>query len=388
MFQKVYVIEGGRSYTGIENGIYRHMPAEEIGAKTLQQIIKRMDAHGTKLVPDGVILGNAVGSGGNIARLMALSAGLSQKIPAVTVDTQCSSGLTAIGMAAQQIETGMGDVYVAGGFESCSTAPVRSYNKNHPAYKNLTEKNRTYKVAKFAPGEHSEFAMLMGAEKTAVKYKMTDEEINRWVLRSHERAEEAQRSGVLSDIIFEITKNGSRDEGIRHRMSERLLNYLSPAVPGGHIITAGNSCLTNDGAAFLILASESYVKAHDIKPACRILNICDTAGDPSMSPVMAIKACERLLQCSGMAAEDIDIYECNEAFAVIDVLFERKWPELTDRYNIFGGALAYGHPFGATGGIISLHAMKALEHTGGRYGICSIAAAGGLGTAMLIERCE
>lgn len=386
MFQKVYVIGGGRSFLGVENGMYRHLPAEELSARTLQRVLK---ANGMEQVkPDGVILGNAVGAGGNIARLMVLSAGLSQDTPAVTVDTQCCSGLTAIGMAAERIELGMGDIFIAGGFESSSTAPVRSYNRNHPDFEGRGEKHRSYKCAKFAPGRHTDFAMLQGAERTAVNYNISNEELNRWVLLSHRRAVRAREEGYLSDIIFQIDDGADRDEGIRDRMNERLLNHLPAAFPGGQIITAGNACLTNDGAAFLILASEDFVKKNNIKPWGRILNICEAAGDPSMSPAMAVKACQVLLEGSGLMPEDIDIFECNEAFAVIDVLFERTYPELTDRYNIFGGALAYGHPYGATGGIISLHAFKGLMHTGGGYGVCSIAGAGGLGTAMLVESCN
>lgn len=386
MFHDVYIIGGGRSFLGIENGMYRHMPAEELGASTLKKVLDSMPFDAENIKPDGVIAGNAVGAGGNITRLMTLTAGLSDEIPAVTVDTQCSSGLTAMGMAAERIETGCGEMYIAGGFESSSTAPVRSYNRNHPDYNSRGEKHRSYKAAKFAPGVQSDFAMLQGAERTAIEYGITNEELNRWVLKSHTRAAKARDEGILSDIVFQISENADHDEGIREQMNERLLNHLPAAFPGGQIITAGNACLTNDGAAFVALASEGFVKRYNIKPWGRVLDICEKAGNPLVSPVMAVKVCEKMIDRAGLKPEDIDIYEINEAFAVIDVLFERAYGELTDRYNIFGGALAYGHPFGATGAILTLHALTALEAISGRYGITGIAAAGGMGTAMLVER--
>lgn len=167
--EKVYILGGGRSYIGIENSMYRHMPAEILGAETLKKII------GLYCIEDldGVIAGNGVGAGGNITRLMMLEAGMPESIPAVTVDLQCGSGLESIGIAASKIACGMGSIYIAGGFESSSTAPRRGYHVNHPDYRQFGGENGWYHAAKFSPGRHKETAMLEGAENTAKKEKIT-----------------------------------------------------------------------------------------------------------------------------------------------------------------------------------------------------------------------
>lgn len=382
--EKVYILGGGRSYIGIENQMYRHVPAEILGAKTLAQVLKRYCVDNL----DGIIAGNGVGAGGNIARLMMLEAGLSEKIPAVTVDVQCGSGLESIGIAAAKIASGMGDFYVAGGFESSSTAPRRGYHKNHTDYERFGGEDGWYRVAKFAPGEHRQTAMLEGAEAVARGEGFSREDMNPWVLRSHRLAKEAQEKGILKDIIYEVVEGCDRDEGIRPRMNEKLLNRLPGVLQKDGLITAGNACLTNDGAAFVLLCSERYAREHGLQPQAEFVGMAEVGGNPLESPRTAVSAIQKLLKRHLLDAQDIDIFECNEAFAVIDLLFSQAFPDAVERYNVFGGALAYGHPYGASGGIITLHALRALQQVSGKYGVCSIAAAGGVGTAMLIKRVE
>lgn len=379
---KVYILGGLRSYIGVENGMYRHMPAEILGAKTLKKAV--MPYRVTDI--DGMIAGNGVGAGGNITRLMMLEAGLPEEIPGMTVDLQCGSGLESIGVAAAKIACGMGDLYVAGGFESSSTAPRRGYHPNHPDYEKYGGEAGWYRVAKFAPGEHLQTAMLAGAERVCAREWITREEMNEWVLRSHRLAKVARETGVLSEFVCPVAEGCDRDEGIRERMSEKLLNRLPCVLPEGKVITAGNACLTNDGAAFMVLCSEAYAKKHGLKPRAEVIDMTQMGGDPAESPVTAVKVIDKLLRRNRLTAGEIDIFECNEAFAVIDVLFARAYPQQTERYNIFGGALAYGHPYGASGGIIALHALRALEHVNGGYGVLSVAAAGGVGTALLMKR--
>ena len=142
----------------------------------------------------------------------------------------------------------------------------------------------------------------------------------------------------------------------------------------------------NDGAAFLLLCSGRYLKDHGLTPRCRLTGALSTGADPLMSPVSAVESIRQLLEQTQTSMDDIGCVECNEAFAAIDVLFQRAYPDKCSRYNMFGGALAYGHPYGASGAIIFLHLMKAMELTESRKGICSVAAAGGIGTAVLLER--
>lgn len=395
--EKVYIVGGLRSYIGIENSMYRSIPAEILGASVLKAIAdkyKNVDV-------DMVIAGNAVGAGGNITRLMMLEAGLSESIPALTVDLQCGSGLESIAIAAAKISCGQSDCIIAGGFESSSTAPRRGYNKNHPEYEKYGGEGSWYKVAKFMPGEHCDTAMLEGAERCAVSENIERSELDKWVLRSHELAKQARDSGVLNDILVEIKDGCNKDEGIRERMSKRLLERLPCVLKEGNIITAANACLTNDGAAFVLMCSEKYIKEHNIKPKAEFMDIAEVGISPGESPRSCVTAIDKLLVDNNIDYHDVDVFECNEAFAVIDELFARKYPDAVNRYNIFGGALAYGHPYGASGGIITLHAIKALENNAKnrdnnksnnlekcendiKYAVCSIAAAGGIGTAMLL----
>lgn len=391
--EKAYIVGGIRSYIGIENSMYRHIPAETLGAKVLKSILKRYDC----LDVDMVVAGNAAGAGGNITRLMALEAGLPENIPAFTIDLQCGSGLESIAVAAAKIQSGYSDCIIAGGFESSSTAPRRGYNKNHPDFELYGGEASWYKTAKFAPDNHRQTAMLEGAEKTAITEGITRAILDKWVLRSHRLAKLAREKGILNDVIVTIADGCTKDEGIRDRMNQRLLDRLPCVLNGGSVITAANACLTNDGAAFVVICSERYLRKHNITPVAEIIDAAEVGVDPNKSPYSAIAAVEKLLIKNKLDYRDISVYECNEAFAVIDELFARKYPDVLDRYNIFGGALAYGHPYGASGGIILLHAIKALENKNidgicltdrCKYAVCSIAAAGGIGTALLIKKAK
>lgn len=372
-----YILGGLRSYVGVVNGMYRHIPAEKLGAAVLQQV---MDKYGIE-EPDYIIAGNGVGAGGNIARLMALEAGVDIYVPAFTVDVQCGSGLESIAVAAAKINSGEADCIIAGGFESSSTQPRRGYNPNHPDYAG----DEWYSVAKFMPGIHRETVMLEGAELAAQRGQMTKAELDAWALRSHQLATAARESGVLQSIIAPVF-GAEQDEGIRPRMSQRLLDRMPKVLKGGEFITAANSCLINDGAAFVLLCSEKYLAEHGLTAQARVIGSVACGGDPLVSPQTAITALQKLLAKHGLTEQDIDDFELNEAFAVIDVLFARSFAQSLDKYNVFGGALAYGHPYGASGGIITLHLLEALKRCNGRYGAASVAAAGGVGTALLIER--
>ena len=466
---KVYLLGGRRSYIGVENGIYRNVSAEELGAFVIKKVMDSYDISPEDI--DLVAVGNAIGAGGNIGRLASLMAGVPEKTPVVTVDSQCGSGLAAIMQAAMQIELGMADVAIAGGFESSSTAPVRSINKRHPDFSD--DGDNVFKVAKFKPGAYDELAMFRGAEKCAATFGMDRHELDMYAIRSHRRAAQARENGELDDILagsfyeydrsrrtVEVYETGKcvnieasqhknetstrkehpeKDEGIRDRISEKLLTRLPALVPGGSYITAGNVCLTNDGAAFVLLCSERFLKKYkenkkyfkdmnEIIHPFKIVDIVSVGASPDMSPVSIVPAIDKLLSRNNLKASDILAWEYNEAFAVIDKLMESYVNKDFSNANVFGGALAYGHPYGASGGIITLHLMKAMEKlmaeeaevsannsvdneagyndvdnkdwnivvkgedvsetdvSETRYGVCAVAAAGGIGTAMLVSR--
>lgn len=376
---RVWIVGGLRSFIGVKDRVYKNIPAEDLGAGVLKELVKHYQLDSREI--DFIIGGNAVGGGGNITRLAALLAGLDESVPAVTLDLQCGSGLESISAAAAKIQSGLAELVIAGGFESASTQPLRAWNSNHPDY----VPDEWYTVAKFIPGLQGEQVMLEGAERTALEEQVGKDELDPWILRSHSRAFAARQEGVLADI--QVSVAGSReDEGIRGNMSQRLIDRLPFLLPEGKSVTAANSCLMHDGAAFVLLCSERYGRQHGLKPSAVFRDAAAVGGDPLKSPKTAVLAAEKLLQKAGVDYQEIDAFEVNEAFAVIDALFLRTFPGIEDRYNQFGGALAYGHPYGASGALLLLHLLKALEKGNGRYGLCSVAAAGGIGSAVLIER--
>lgn len=374
-----YILGGLRSYVGLSKGMYCHVPAEKLGAAVLRQVMDKYNI----IEPDYIIAGNAVGAGGNIARLMALEAGVKQTVPAFSVDVQCGSGLESIAIAAAKITCGEADVVIAGGFESSSCQPRRGLSKNHPDYVD----DSWYSVAKFIPGVHRETVMLEGAEQAIIEEKVSKEELDYWVLRSHKLATEARDKGLLQNIIAPVF-DAKQDEGIRPRMSQRLIDRLPKLLPDGKLLNAANACLINDGAAFIVLCSKNYLEEHGLKAQARVLGSTACGGDPMVSPRTAVTVLEKLLNKHHLQEKDIDGFELNEAFAVIDVIFARTFPNSLDKYNVFGGALAYGHPYGASGAIITLHLLESLRQRGGRFGCTSVAAAGGVGTALLLEYLE
>lgn len=410
---RVCIAGGLRSYIGVENGMYRNVSAEQLGAQVLSDVLRKCP------IPEEdigfVIAGNGVGAGGNLTRLMMLEAGLREEIPAMTVDVQCGSGLEAIATAAAKIESGLTGTAIAGGFESCSTKPVRIRNEHHPDYvaddgfDGTVRDLNVYHTAKFAPGKPDELAMLRGAENVACSWKMDRKRLDQYVITSHRRAAGAAENRELQEILAapcfackgKAENMGKwkadgrmKDEGIRLNMSERLLERLPAVLPGGRYITAGNACLTHDGAAFLLFCSKEYMKAHGLTKKAEIVDIVSAGGPPAKSPESILPAIDKLLARNHLVPEQITAWEYNEAFAVIDYLMEEHFGRDCGRYNIFGGALAYGHPYGASGGIITLHLLEALKKlevpecmqgSNIKYGIAAVAAAGGVGTAMLIK---
>ncbi|MEI3337124.1 MAG: acetyl-CoA C-acyltransferase [Clostridium sp.] len=372
---EVYILGGLRSYIGVENGIYKNILPEDLGAEVLKSLIEKYNIKNI----DEIICGNSIGTGGNITRLMALKAGISEEVPAFTVDMQCASSSKAIEIGYNKIKAKEANIIIVGGFESSSMKPLRMYNDKD--YRSSVN-NGKYNVAQFSPEEFGDDTTFKFGERVVEEENITEEELNYWSIRSHKKAFESK--DILKSITLSI--NGStKDEGIRKNISERLLNRLPKIIKSGKT-NVGNISLTNDGAAFLVLCSEEYLKENNLKSEYKIKGTKTIGINPLVSPKGALKSCSLLLEKENLSYEDISAFEFNEAFAAIDVMFQRKNPSLIDRYNIFGGALAYGHPYGASGAIIMLHLLKALEKTKGRYGVTSIAASGGISMAILIER--
>ena len=399
--EKVFLLGGLRSHIGLTGGMFKNIPAEELAAAVLKKVIEKYPC---ALQADGLICGNAVGTGGNITRLAALKAGLPVNISALTVDMQCASAAASIELAMTKIGSGMADILLAGGFESTSMQPTRVYAKADARY---TEEGFT--VAQFSPDTTSTKVMLEGAERTCQKHGFTREELDAFAVRSHQLAKTARKEERLKDIVASVFGSKS-DEGIRDRMSPKLTARMPKlfteeevaALLNGNqqkkdarlpeeqnkvipVLTAANACMRNDGAAFVILVSQRAIHKFKLQPEAELLAGFEWGVDPRYSPEGAIETGMKLLQRCGLQPEQIDVFEYNEAFAVISALFAKKYPGLLQRYCPWGGALAYGHPYGASGTILLLHLWQELKQTGGNLGLLSIAGAGGLGTALLVK---
>ena len=407
--EKVYLIGGLRSHIGLTGGLFKTVPAEELAAAVLQKIMAK---YPFVLQADGLLCGNAVGTGGNITRLAALKAGLPATVPALTIDMQCASAAASIELAMTKIGSGMADILIAGGFESTSMQPVRVYAKADARYR-----EEGFTVAQFSPDTTSAKAMLEGAERTCQKHGFTREELDAFAVRSHRLAKKAREENRLNEIVVSVF-GSEGDEGIRDRMSPKLAarmpklfteeevkdllagdraslpikenvdrqNVLQEhKVAVTPLLTAANACLMNDGAAFVVLASRQAVEQYGLRPEAELLAGFEWGVDPRYSPEGAIETGAYLLQRCDLQPQQIDVFEYNEAFAVISALFAGKHPDLAERYCPWGGALAYGHPYGASGAILLLHLWQELKQRNGRLGLLSIAGAGGLGTALLVK---
>lgn len=377
----VYVLGGLRTPIAHRGGALSHMRPEELGSAVVRALLTRYGLTGREL--SGVLAGNAVGTGGNLTRLMALMAGLPEEVPACTIDMQCASAAAAISLAAAKLASGQGELFLAGGMESASLQPLRIYDAKDPRHALVPD--GAYMTAQFAPGEVAPDAMLKGAERVMETEHVTKAELDAFVLRSHRLAGKAVQQGWLDDVMVPVGEC-HHDSGVRPHLSQKLLDRLPPHFGPGTLLDAGNACAIHDGAAFLLLASGDFLRRHHLRPSARIVATASVGGRPDESPRGAMRTADVLLSRQGLSYEDLAAIEFNEAFAVIDVLFHRAHPGCLGRYNCLGGALAYGHPYGASGAIIALHLLQSLKLMGGGLGLLSIAGAGGMGEAILLER--
>jgi acetyl-CoA C-acetyltransferase len=382
---QVYLIGGLRTPIGKTGGILKDFLPEDLASIVLNEAAARYKISPSDL--DQVILGNAVGPGGNIARVSVLAAGWPYSTPAITVDTQCGSGLSAVNMAYSQIRSGEAELIIAGGVESTSMAPRRQFNPTDPRFQGEAV---YYERAPFSTPAVGDPDIGEAAEHLAEQMSISREAMDLAALESHKRASLTQEQGILKDIIFPIAASGrtiSWDECIRSRINLKLLERMKPVFMDGGKITAGNTCLKHDGAAVILLASQHAVAKYNLKPQAIITGTASCGCDPNTFPLGPVAAIQKLLKRNNLQIKNVDAIEINEAFAVKILACCQQLNYNPDKTNILGGALAYGHPYGASGAIILLHLLKALQQIKGRYGVASIGAVGGMGIATLIERC-
>ena len=379
------IIAARRTAIGKLGGLHKNRSIEKLAAPLISAVLS--DAGLDPGTIDEVIIGNAAGGGGNPARLIALAAGMPDAVPAVTLDRQCASGLDAIVMAARQIETGAAHAIIAGGAESPSTAPWRIAKPPNP----YTQLPQFFAQAMFAPSSAGHPNMIEAAENVARQFGISRERQDAFALESHRRAVNAQAQG---DIGAEIVALGSvetehQDEGPRAALQLALLARMKPlAAPDGSV-TAGNSCQINDGAALTVVVSDEVHRRLGSPPGLIFGGAASAGIDPNILGIAAVPAFERLRDQVGITHADLDAIELNEAFAAQVLATIDRLGVHSPAINTLGGALAYGHPYGASGAILVVRLFTRLvrNNTGSasRRGIAMIAAAGGVGTAALFH---
>lgn len=384
MQNRVYIKKTIRTPIGKTNGVFKHLLAEDLFAQLLNHVITNEFSSPNDI--DEIIAGTAVDVGGNPARYSSLIAGL-LKIPSFSIDYQCGSGLKSIELGYSYIKAGLRDIVICGGFESTSLEASKKLNSADPRrheYEGILEK------APFAPSNIGDPTMLEAAEYSAKHMAYKKENLDLIALESHRKAIEARNSKKLESFVLEIEVDGNivaYDETIREKMSMRLLSRMKPLTREGGIITAGNACLKHDGAALVVLCSEKGLKKlKNAEIEGEILAFNSVALEPIYSPLGAYKSVQSLLKKENLQVEDISSFEVNEAFALKTESLIKELGIKKEKINKLGGALAYGHPYGASGSIITTHLIASLENN--ELGISTMGVAGGQGIACLIRRCN
>ncbi|GAB4198268.1 MAG: thiolase family protein [Roseiflexaceae bacterium] len=314
----------------------------------------------------------------NIGRNAWLSAGLPESVPATTLDRQCGSSLQAVHFAAQGVMAGAYDLAIAAGVESMSRVPLGSSmaGPGTPLTEGLRQR---YGI------ERGWFDQARGAELIARNGGMSREDLDRYSLQSHQRAAEARAAGRFAAETVP-TSGLAADEGVRPDTTAERLAVLPPAFPGLELITAGNASQISDGASAALIGSAETARALGLRPRARFVSFAVVGCDPVTMLTGPIPATQKALQRAGLTINDIDLFEVNEAFASVALAWQQATGAPWDRVNVNGGAIALGHPLGATGTRLLATLLHELERRNGRYGLIAICEGGGMANATVIER--
>jgi acetyl-CoA C-acetyltransferase len=378
------IVAARRTPIGRARGRLAHLAVEHLAAPVFRALIADAGVKAEDI--DDVILGNAAGPGGNPARLAALEAGLPVTVPGVTVDRQCGSGLEAVSLAARLIEAGAGECYIAGGVESVSTAPLRYAVGSDGA-------PTPYLRARFAPDSIGDPDMGAAAENVVRACGIGRARQDAFALASHRKAVAAQVSGRFAAEIVPLPgADGSAvtaDECPRADTSLDKLAALPPAFAADGTVTAGNACPINDGAAAVLVMSHRRWRARGRGEGLWIRDSAAAGVDPNLLGLGPVPATQKLLRRAGLEVADLDLVEFTEAFAGQVLACVDRLGLMQDQLNVGGGALALGHPYGASGAVLMVRLFTELaRRDGGRRGLATLGIGGGMGLAVLAERVE
>ncbi|HGZ4096784.1 TPA: acetyl-CoA C-acyltransferase [Staphylococcus aureus] len=390
--QEAYIVAYGRSAAAkAKQGALFHERPDDVAAKVLQGVLKRIDGKFNKNMIEDVIVGTAFPEGlqgQNIARTIALRAGLSDTVPGQTVNRYCSSGLQTIAIAANQIMAGQGDILVAGGVELMSAVPMGG---NEPT------NNPTLQYDDIG----ASYPMGLTAENVASQFDVSREDQDAYAVRSHQRAYDAQRDGRFKDEIIPIQVNSveytnagpkvhtnifDQDEFIRPDTTMEALAKLRTVFKADGTVTAGTSAPLSDGAGFVVLMSEDKVKELGVTPIARFVGFKAVGVDPKIMGIGPAYAIPEVLSLSNLSVEDIDLIELNEAFASQTIASIKEVGLDISRTNVNGGAIALGHPLGATGAMLTARLLNEMgRRPDSRYGMVTMCIGVGMGAAAIFE---
>jgi acetyl-CoA C-acetyltransferase len=380
MTSEAYIVGAVRTPVGTRKGALAGVHPADLGAHVLREVVERTGVDPSAV--EDVIMGCVTQLGpqfGDIARTAWLSAGLPESVPGVTVERQCGSSQQALHFAAQAVLSGTQDLVVAAGVENMAMVPM---NSNDIVLKELgTERRGTGWAQRYGDEEISQFR---GAQLIAEKWGFSREDLERFSLESHRRAIRAIDEGRFMEEIAPIA-GVDTDEGARRDTSLETMAQLKP-LREGWTLTAAMASQMSVGAAALLVASERAVHVHNLTPIARVHALSVVGDDPVYMLTGPIPATAAVLARAGLNIDDIDRFEVNEAFAAIPMAWAEETGASLDKTNVNGGAIALGHPLGATGAILATKLIYELRHSGGRYGLQTMCEGGGQANATILER--
>ena len=393
MTREVVLVGGCRTAVGTFNGTLQDEPVVNLGAVVMEEALKRAGIKGEQL--DEVIFGCVIqaGQGQNVARQSAIKAGIPQEVCAMTINKVCGSGLRAVSLAAQLIKAGDADIILAGGMENMSNAPYglekarRGYRMNDGSLVDFMIKDGLWEA-------FNNYHMGITAENINDKWGITREEQDEFGYRSQERTAAAIASGRFKEEIVPVVIRGRKgdivfdtDEHPRQTTPDKMAG-LRPAFKKEGSVTAANASGINDGAGAIIVMSREKADELGIKPLARVVSYASGGVDPQIMGIGPVPASQKALEKAGLSVDDMDLIEANEAFAAqsIAVAKEMGWADKMDKVNVNGGAIAIGHPVGASGIRILVTLLYEMEKRESRYGLATLCIGGGMGTSMVVER--
>ena len=390
--REVVIASAARTPIGSFGGTLKNTTAVTLGKTVVEEAVKRAGIKPEQV--DELVFGCVLqaGLGQNVARQVSLAAGLPKETPAMTINKVCGSGLRSVGLAAQIIKAGDADIVIAGGTESMSLAPYAMPAARWGA-RMFDTKMVDVMVNDGLWDAFNQYHMGMTAENVADQWGITREELDEFSLKSQQKAEAAIKAGKFKDEIVPVVipqKKGDpivfdTDEYPKFGASLEKMAKLKPAFKKDGKVTAANASGINDSAAALVVMSAEKAAELGITPLCKIVSYASAGVDPSIMGVGPIPASKKALDKAGLTVDDIDLFEANEAFAAQSVAVGRELQIPEEKLNVNGGAIALGHPIGASGARILITLIYEMKKRGAHKGLATLCIGGGMGTALIVE---